>query len=180
MRDYFVYTTTTDARASEMLAELTREYDARYGTLFSAGGAAEEMQRYPPEAFAPPHGLFLLLLRQGQAIAGGAFKRYDAETAEFKRIWTHSQHRRQGLARLVLQELEAQCLRQGYRKVYLTTGCRQPEAVALYLGNGYSPQFDLNGDLESYRTLPFRKSLASQKNSHRQTGVALELSGIAI
>jgi hypothetical protein len=49
MRDYFVYTTTTDPRASVMLAELTQEYDARYGDLFSPGGAAEEMQRYPPE-----------------------------------------------------------------------------------------------------------------------------------
>ncbi|WP_287881219.1 GNAT family N-acetyltransferase [Aquitalea sp.] len=180
MRDYFVYTTTTDPRASVMLAELTQEYDARYGNLFSPGGAAEEMRRYPPETFAPPHGNFLLLLRQGQAIAGGAFKRLDEHTAEFKRIWTHSQFRRQGLAGLVLQELEAQCQRQGYRQIYLTTGCRQPEAVGLYLRHGYQAQFDPQGDLEALRTLPFTKAVPRQASAQSHPAHWTELAGIAV
>lgn len=37
---------------------------------------------------------FLLLVEAGEAIAGGAFMRHDDQTAELKRIWTHSQHRR--------------------------------------------------------------------------------------
>ena len=32
----------------------------------------------------------------GESVAGGAFRRYDPDTAEFKRIWTHSAHRRRG------------------------------------------------------------------------------------
>jgi ribosomal protein S18 acetylase RimI-like enzyme len=62
------------------------------------------MQRYPPN-LAPPMATFCCCCA-GAAIAGGAFKRLDEHTAEFKRIWTHSQFRRQGLAGLVLQELE--------------------------------------------------------------------------
>ena len=86
--------------------------------------------------------------------------RYDDETAEFKRVWTHSAHRRQGLAKIVLRELEQQAIRQGYARVYLTTGFRQPEAVGLYLTNGYRALFDTAADPETIRSLPFEKWLS--------------------
>lgn len=159
MADEFLYTSTQDVRALPLIEALTIEYDTRYGTYFNEDGAAAEMNKYPPAAFAPPHGNFLLLLRDGQTIGGGAFMRYDAVTAEFKRIWTHGDLRRQGLARKVLKELEAQAHRQGYKRVYLTTGFRQPEAKELYLRNGYTALFDVSADPEIYGTLPFEKSL---------------------
>jgi hypothetical protein len=37
------------------------------------------------------------------------YKPYDPQTAELKRIWTRSDLRRQGLALVVLQELERRC-----------------------------------------------------------------------
>jgi hypothetical protein len=45
--------------------------------------------------------------------------------------------------------------------VFLTTGFRQPEAVGLYLNNGYTALFDINADPDTYRKLPFEKSLAA-------------------
>ena len=159
MADEFLYTSTTDIRAVPLIEALTIEYDTRYGTYFNEEGAAAEMNKYPPEAFAPPHGNFLLLLRDGQTVGGGAFMRYDDVTAEFKRIWTHSDLRRQGLAKKVLEELEAQAYRQGYKRVYLTTGFRQPEAKELYLRNGYTALFDVAADPEVYGTLPFEKNI---------------------
>ena len=42
----------------------------------------------------------------------------------------------------MLVELEAQAARQGYSRIYLTTGFRQPEAVGLYLNYGYTALFD--------------------------------------
>lgn len=160
MSDRFVYTTTLDPLAKPLIEELTFEYDSRYGSFYDAEGATKEMNRYAPEVFAPPHGSFLLLLRDGQAIAGGAFMRHEDEgTAEFKRIWTHSSLRRQGLARRVLVELEEQAARQGYSRIYLTTGFRQPEAVGLYLTNGYTALFDTTADPETIRKLPFEKLL---------------------
>ena len=117
------------------------------------------MRRYPAELFAPPHGNFILLLRDGTAIDGGAFKRYDERTAELKRVWTHIDLRRRGLARRVLIELELQAARQEYTWLYLTTGFRQPEAAGLYLNNGYTALFDTAADPETYRTLPFEKDI---------------------
>ena len=159
MSETFVYTTPLDPRAKPLIDELTFEYDSRYGSYFSAAGAAEEMNRYPAEAFAPPHGNFVLLQRDGETIGGGAFKYYDERTAEFKRIWTRSDLRRQGLAVKVLLELELLAARQGCSRIYLTTGFRQPEAVGLYLKYGYTALFDVHADPEIYKSLPFEKEI---------------------
>lgn len=162
--DRFHYTTPLDPLARPLIEELTFEYDSRYGSFFDAEGATKEMNRYAPEVFAPPHGNFVLLLHKGEAIAGGAFMRHeDHGTTEFKRIWTHSSYRRQGLAKRVLVELEEQAVRQGYARVYLTTGFRQPEAVGLYLTNGYTALFDTTADPETIRKLPFEKHLQTAR-----------------
>lgn len=159
MPDTFLITSPLDPRAKPLVEDLIREYDDRYGTLFSAGGARDEVFRYPPETFAPPNGLFLILQRDGQTIGGGAFMRYDAQTAEFKRIWTRGDLRRQGLARKVVLALEDHAAKLGYSRVYLTTGFRQPEAKALYLGLAYRPLFDPDLPPELYATLPFEKHI---------------------
>jgi hypothetical protein len=46
-------------------------------------------------------------------------------------------------AAAVVQELERRAVLAGYSHIYLTTGFRQPEAVRLYLSQGYEAQFDL-------------------------------------
>ncbi|MDQ0674743.1 GNAT superfamily N-acetyltransferase [Pseudarthrobacter siccitolerans] len=149
-----------DPRVRPLLDELAVEYDMRYGDLFGREGAAEELNRYPAEEFAGPGGALLVIQENGESIAGGAFRRYDDATAELKRIWTHSAHRRRGLARLVLAELEALAVRRGYTRLYLTTGPRQPEAKHLYLTTGYEPQFDLDADPETIKFLAFTKDLS--------------------
>lgn len=95
-----------DPRVRLLLDELAVEYDSRYGDLFGRGSAAEELNKYPAAEFQAPAGALLIIQENGESVAGGAFRRYDAQTAEFKRIWTHSAHRRRGLARRVLAELE--------------------------------------------------------------------------
>jgi GNAT superfamily N-acetyltransferase len=150
-----------DPRAAPLLADLIREYDSRYGPVFNPEGAKAELYRYPPAAFKPPQGNFLLLLRGGETIAGGAFMRFDDSTAEVKRVWTRSDFRRQGLAQRIMQALEDQAAAQGYTRIYLTTGFRQPEAVALYLGLGYRPLFLPELDPALYRLLPFEKHIGA-------------------
>jgi GNAT superfamily N-acetyltransferase len=148
-----------DPRVRPLLDELAVEYDTRYGDRFGRKAAAEELNRYPAEEFSAPHGTLLIVQEDGQSVAGGAFRRFDRRTAEFKRIWTHSAHRRRGLARLVLAELEAEAARRGYSKVYLATGPRQPEAKFLYLNSGYAPLFDPSADPETLTLLAFVKNL---------------------
>lgn len=164
MTDRFLYTLPTDPVALPLVEQLTDEYQTRYGNYFEEGGAVQEMNRYPAERFAAPDGAFVLLLRDGRPIAGGAFMRYDEVTAEFKRVWTDRDFRRQGLARRVLVELEEQAIRQGYGRVYLTTGFRQPEARGLYLTTGYTPLFDLDADPEAVQILGFEKDLTGGLN----------------
>lgn len=160
MSDYFYYTTPDHPLAEPLVTQLTAEYDRRYGAYFGET-ADKEMNRYPAALFAPPDGNFLLLLRDGFPIAGGAFKRFDGETAELKRIWTDENHRRQGLARRIVAELEQQAFKQGYSRLYLTTGFRQPEARDLYIHSGYTPLFDVDADPEIYGALPFEKFLVN-------------------
>ncbi|HEX7913163.1 MAG TPA: GNAT family N-acetyltransferase [Paraburkholderia sp.] len=153
--------TPLDPVARALLDALNIEYTTRYRDFRrdSAASVSEEMSRYPAELFAPPEGAFIVVLRDGETVGGGAFKRYDATTAELKRIWTHVSQRRQGLARRVVQELEARALRQGYRRVYLTTGFRQPEAAGLYIDSGYEALFDRSIAPEIHIRLPFGKDL---------------------
>ena len=145
----------SDPRVRPLLRELGEEYSRRYGK-----DAHEELARYPDEEFTAPYGgVLLLLLEAGEPVAGGAFRRHDSATAELKRIWTHSAHRRRGLARRVVAELEREAATRGYRRVFLTTGPRQPEARALYLATGYTPLFDTGADPETLGPLPFEKHL---------------------
>ncbi|MFK4187230.1 GNAT family N-acetyltransferase [Streptomyces sparsogenes] len=145
----------SDPRVRPLLRELGHEYSTRYGK-----DAHAELARYPDEEFTTPRGgVLLLLLEDGEPVAGGAFRRYDATTAELKRIWTHSAHRRRGLARRVVAELEREAAARGYRRIYLTTGPRQPEARGLYLATGYTPLFDTEADPETIGPLPFEKHL---------------------
>jgi len=150
-----------DPLAAPLFADLAVEYDTRYGDLF--GGASEELTRYPAGAFVPPGGEFVLLIEDGVAVAGGAFMRHPSGSAEVKRMWTAASHRRRGLARRVLAELERRAVQHGYRRMYLTTGPRQPEARDLYLAAGWTPLFDpvvpRPTDTEALRALPVSERL---------------------
>ena len=46
------------------------------------------------------------------------------------------------MSRRVLDELESLAAERGYRQLWLSTGPRQPEALALYLATGWTPDFD--------------------------------------
>jgi GNAT superfamily N-acetyltransferase len=160
--DELVVTLPSDPRAQPLNDDLGRDYDERYG-LNDGIPSSFELQRYPAEEFSEGRGgAFLLLIRDGAVIAGGAFKRASASTAEIKRVWTNPAYRRQGLARVIMAALEDAAIADGYMTVELTTGARQPEALALYLALGYEPQFDLAGDYEAISYLSFTKSLVAE------------------
>lgn len=173
----FAYVRSSNALAKPLLEDLEREYDTRYGVEVFGEPASVEINRYPEAAFAEPDGAFLLLLENGVPVSGGAFFRVDESTAEFKRIWTRSDRRGRGLAKVVLTELEREAKRLGYQRVYLTTGPRQPEAVSLYRGHGYTPLFDVTLAPSEVGVHPFEKSLADTEKVPRQVAVALPSKG---
>jgi GNAT superfamily N-acetyltransferase len=131
----FVSATHNDPLAQPLLAELAVEYAERYG-----GTPSTHLTWLPvPEAeLAAPDGGLLIGLLDGVPVTGGAFRRYDTQTAELKRIWTDREHRRRGYARALLVALEAETRARGYQRLYLITGNRQPEAESLYDATGYT------------------------------------------
>lgn len=153
----FVPVRQDDPLAAPLLDGLATEYGARYGDTI--GDEYRDLRAYPAEEFAPPGGVLIVTLVDGVPVAGGAFRRLDATTAELKRIWTAASHRKQGLGKLVVTELEDIARRRGYTRIYLTTGPRQPEAVALYLAAGYTPLYDQSLDPDDVGAHPFEKSL---------------------
>jgi GNAT superfamily N-acetyltransferase len=131
----FVAAAQDDPLAQPLLAELAVEYAQRYGGTPSAHLAWLPV---PPAELAAPDGGLLIGVLDGVPVTGGAFRRFDNETAELKRIWTDRAHRRCGYAKALLAALEAETATRGYRRLYLITGNRQPEAEALYDATGYT------------------------------------------
>jgi GNAT superfamily N-acetyltransferase len=131
----FVGTTHHDALAQPLLAELAVEYAERYG---GTPDVHLSWLPVPAEELAAPDGGVLIGVLHGAPVTGGAFRRFDADTAELKRIWTDRAHRRRGYARALLAALEAETAARGYRRLYLITGNRQPEAEALYDATGWT------------------------------------------
>ena len=142
-----------------VLAPLLRDLMIEYSTRYGGPSPYTTLTEVPASDFIAPHGAFLALIEDAETIAGGALRRYDDQTAEVKRVWTSSRHRRRGLALRLMAELEQAALALGYRRIHLTTGRRQPEAVSLYLAAGYVPRFDVTADLGDTGPLAFGKEL---------------------
>lgn len=155
----FVPATHDDPLAQPLLAELAVEYAERYGGTQSAHLAWLPV---PAAELAPPDGGLLIGVVGGAPVTGGAFRRFDSDTAELIRIWTDSAHRRRGYARALLVALEAEAAARGYRRFYLITGNRQPEAEALYDATGYTRTIPAGPvrDWGPYRPIAFQKWLA--------------------
>ncbi|HVI48639.1 MAG TPA: GNAT family N-acetyltransferase [Chitinophaga sp.] len=67
----------------------------------------------------------------------GAFKHYSSAEAEVKRMYTDPTFRGQGVATMVLNELETWAAASGYSACILETSIKLTSAVALYKKNGY-------------------------------------------
>ncbi|WP_026839059.1 GNAT family N-acetyltransferase [Gillisia sp. JM1] len=67
----------------------------------------------------------------------GAFKKYDEETLEIKRMFVLPEGRGKKIASNMLAELEQWSKELGYKKCILETGVSFKDAIGLYLKNGY-------------------------------------------
>ncbi|MBL7802669.1 MAG: GNAT family N-acetyltransferase [Saprospiraceae bacterium] len=80
----------------------------------------------------------LVAYLDGQAVACGALKAFDAQSMEVKRMYTLLAARGRGVASSVLTGLEDWARELGFEKCVLETGIRQPDAIRLYTKNGYA------------------------------------------
>lgn len=72
-----------------------------------------------------------------KAVACGAFKPFEGDAVEIKRMYVHPDQRGKGIAQLLLKGLEQWAAELGYATAVLETGKRQPDAIRLYQKSGY-------------------------------------------
>ncbi len=95
-----------------------------------------------------------------QPVGCGAFREYDAQTVEIKRMYVHPEFRGKGVAGSILKELEAWAAELSYAAAVLETGKKQPEAIALYQKSGYSLIPNYGQYLNVENSVCMRKELA--------------------
>lgn len=80
----------------------------------------------------------VLAFENGLPAGCGAIKEFSAGTMEVKRMYVPPAYRGKGIAKAILLELENWAFELGNNRLILETGKRQPEAIGLYLKNGYA------------------------------------------
>jgi putative acetyltransferase len=112
-------------------------------------------QRFGPnlkaEHLAAGLGTFLVARADGVAIGCGAVRRLDEEAFEVKRMFVEPALRGHGVAKEILNRLEADARALGARRLVLETGVHQAEAIGLYGRAGYK-QIDCFGDYAGCET----------------------------
>ncbi len=124
--------------ASDLMAALLAEYDVIAGRALSGGPSAT------PADFSPPGGAYLIgFAESGEAAFGGGIKALGDGVAEIKRFYVVPAFRGQGLARALLEALEAEARRLGHRVVRLDA---TTPTWPMYLSAGYREVSDYNGN----------------------------------
>jgi GNAT superfamily N-acetyltransferase len=150
-----------DEPGAALIAALMTDLDERYDPWERDGDPPPEAIHVPGARPAPPaapstdpawnvaaedvvrpRGVFVVAHLDGAAVACGALRPLpggDPSIAEVKRMYTAPAARGRGVARALLRHLVATAAELGYVQVVLETGTRQPEAMALYVAEGWAP-----------------------------------------
>ena len=88
---------------------------------------------------------------ENNPVGCGAFKEFDENTVEIKRMFVLPDFRGQGIAFAILKELELWAAEIKYSICVLETGKKQPEAIGLYQKAGYTaiPNYGQYENIES-------------------------------
>jgi GNAT superfamily N-acetyltransferase len=101
----------------------------------------------------------VVLYLNDEPVGCGAFKPFDSDTIEIKRMYTPPMHRGNGFAVKVLEELEAWAKELSYAYAVLETGIKQPEAIALYTKCQYVKTENYGQYIGVENSVCFRKEL---------------------
>ena len=93
------------------------------------------------------------------AVGCGAFKEYEKNVAEIKRMFVRENERGRGVAGKILAELEIWAKEIGYSECILETGVKQPEAIRLYQKSGYEIMTSYGQYLNVENSVCMKKSI---------------------
>ena len=119
-----------DPHAVELIAAMGRELDERYGEGGLSPATAADFE-------AP--GVLLLVEVDGRPVGCGGLRVLRPGVGEVKRMYVDPAARGAGAARGLLRALLDHARGQGLVRVQLETGTEQPEAMALYESEGFTP-----------------------------------------
>lgn len=140
--------------ANQLLNELTKEIAKRYDFTMDGKGAFS-----PDEVNNIKSGFFVARINGKPAGCGALRPLFKTEIAEVKRMFVKPEFRGKGIAKLILKKLEQFAVELGYKKIWLETGDRQPEAIKLYKNSGYSKIKNYGIDKENLHSNCFEKKL---------------------
>ena len=89
------------------------------------------------QVYAPPQGIFLVVVDDQTVVGTGAIKPQEFEVAELRRLWLLEDFHGQGIGYRVVMQLFDFARQQGYKKVRLQTDSIQTRAVAFYKRLGF-------------------------------------------
>ncbi|UOB19271.1 GNAT family N-acetyltransferase [Abyssalbus ytuae] len=122
----------TDARHKD-LQELINKLN-----LYLRGKDGEFHEFYPQHNTLKGVIGVVILYDGHKAIGCGAFKEFDKNSAEVKRMFVDEKYRGKGVSRLILNEIEQWAGQEGYNVCMLETGKNMLGAIQFYKKNGYS------------------------------------------
>jgi GNAT superfamily N-acetyltransferase len=121
--------------ASDLIAAVLDEYDVLAGRPLFGGPSAT------PADFSPPGGAFVVGFVDGVPACGGGVKALGGGAAEVKRMYVVPPFRGQGLARVLLPELERVAREPGHRLMRLDS---VSATWPIYRAQGYREIGDYN------------------------------------
>ena len=105
----------------------------------------------------------LVAYHNNQAIGCGAFKPYQGSVAEIKRMYVTPEGRGKGIATQILIGLQQWAAQHNFTSCILETGQRYPEAIALYLKNGFQITENYGQYIGIEDSVCFQKEIEQQR-----------------
>ncbi len=103
---------------------------------------------------------FAIVIYDNQKQIGcGAIKEFDGKSIEVKRMYVLPEYRGNGIAGIILSQLEAWASELNFENIVLETGKRQPEAIKLYQKSGYQIIENYGQYIGIDNSVCFKKSL---------------------
>ncbi|HMJ06517.1 MAG TPA: GNAT family N-acetyltransferase [Chthoniobacterales bacterium] len=115
--------------SKRLVAELWAEVDRIYGNPDPTMPDSRGMDA--------PEAAFLIARDGARPIGCVGLRPIAADIAEVKRLYVQPGSRRAGVARRLMEALEAEARAAGFKEIWLETGLGQPAAITLYESLGY-------------------------------------------
>jgi len=145
-----IRTTSENPNFAELIVALDDDLYQRNG---------EAQLKYRPYNKVDTIKHIVVIYVDGNPVGCGAFKKFDDESVEIKRMFVYPEMRGKQLAAKILQELEKWAVEEGYHKAVLETGHKQTEAIRLYTVAGYTLTENYGQYIGMDESICYRKEL---------------------